>query len=395
MKRYLSVVVCFCAFAFAKADFKIVGYLPEYTSMFGNTSSIPFDKLTHLNIAFAGVDASGNVSFSKSSQLTTIVSKAHDKNVKVLMSIGGGATKSQYGPIMANSTKRLTFLNGLLKMVDDYNLDGLDIDLEGSDITTDYDAFVIELADSLHKREMLITAALATWSGADIADKTLQAYDFINIMAYDHTGTWTPNSPGPHSSFDQSYNDLNYWIKTRSLPAEKAILGVPFYGYEFQSNKTVYSRTYKYIVSQYTGAELKDEVGTTIYYNGKNTMEDKTKLALLKGGGIMIWELSQDSDDIDKSLLEVIYNTKVVGVKEGLELEKTSFYPNPATTSVMLTNGNGEGDVEFIDAFGVSVLIMKEVRLGTSMDVSMLGKGLYFVKILTTNRQIVSSIVIK
>jgi chitinase len=42
------------------------------------------------------------------------------------------------------------------------------------------------------------------------------------------------------------------------------------------------------------------------YYNGIPTIQRKTHLAVQRGSGVMIWELSQDADGAN-SLLEAIY----------------------------------------------------------------------------------------
>lgn len=43
-----------------------------------------------------------------------------------------------------------------------------------------------------------------------------------------------------------------------------------------------------------------------VYYNGVDTITDKTLYAKENLGGIMIWELTQDTQDADKSLLQAI-----------------------------------------------------------------------------------------
>lgn len=43
-----------------------------------------------------------------------------------------------------------------------------------------------------------------------------------------------------------------------------------------------------------------------VYYNGVSTITEKTLYAKENLGGIMIWELTQDSMDNDKSLLQAI-----------------------------------------------------------------------------------------
>ncbi|UCE08429.1 MAG: hypothetical protein JSW07_10575, partial [bacterium] len=61
--------------------------------------------------------------------------------------------------------------------------------------------------------------------------------DFVNIMTYDFTGAWNPNT-GHHSnlytsSFDPEGNSCDKAVSVfmeREVPAEKIVLGVSFYG---------------------------------------------------------------------------------------------------------------------------------------------------------------------
>jgi len=46
----------------------------------------------------------------------------------------------------------------------------------------------------------------------------------------------------------------------------------------------------------------------TQFYNGIPTVQAKTALAMTSGGGIMAWDLSQDTHDAQLSLLSAIYN---------------------------------------------------------------------------------------
>jgi chitinase len=50
-------------------------------------------------------------------------------------------------------------INDLLSVVLKYELDGIDVDLEGGDIDENYDNLVTELSAKLHEHNKLITAA--------------------------------------------------------------------------------------------------------------------------------------------------------------------------------------------------------------------------------------------
>lgn len=46
--------------------------------------------------------------------------------------------------------------------------------------------------------------------------------------------------------------------------------------------------------------------GMEVYYNGVDLIEKKTRYAKENLGGVMIWELTQDTGDAGKSLLQAI-----------------------------------------------------------------------------------------
>ncbi|QDW22235.1 glycosyl hydrolase family 18 protein [Flavobacterium sp. KBS0721] len=289
------------------AQKKVIAYIPNWVDLNAFSSSVQYSKLTHINIAFENPDANGYLSFNSGSN--TIINAAHAQNVKVFVSLGGGSV-SEGGAIRDNyfnlikAANRTAFIQKIYDYVVTHNFDGVDMDLEGPAINSDYGGFVIALAAKLHANGKLISAALSEgYGGANVPASTFAAFDWINIMAYDATGPWQPGNPGQHSPYSMAVNQFNYWTG-RGLPASKAIIGLPFYGYGFgaSANQGI---SYANIVAQYPGAENLDQVGNTIYYNGIPTIKAKTTFAIQNAGGVMIWELSQDATGA-KSLLTAV-----------------------------------------------------------------------------------------
>ncbi|HEY6978404.1 MAG TPA: glycosyl hydrolase family 18 protein, partial [Chitinophagaceae bacterium] len=294
--------------------FRIVGYYSLESAMRTGWKNLPFNKLTHINLYFLNPDSLGNYKPDYSA-LIPFVKAAHDKNVKVLASIAGGSRHPYYAYLLKD-LNRTKLINNLLSIVLTYNLDGIDVDLEGSDIDENYDNFVIELAAVLHEHNKLITAAVAVFYKGDFTDKALAQYDFVSVMSYDHTGAWAPERPGPHSTYAQAVEDLAYFKIERGMPKEKLTLGVPFYGYGFGPTLTTpgISMDYGEIVTTFPGAEFSDELdmggGRVLYYNGIPTIKTKTRLAKAEASGIMIWQLSGDAQG-PKSLLGAIHETVI------------------------------------------------------------------------------------
>src|SRR5690606_4840338 len=81
--------------------FKIVAYLPKYTpTLADHIDAFDFSKVTHINIAFFNPDANGNFHASQGTGLDQIVAKAHQHNVRVLLSIGGGSLRPNYTELL-------------------------------------------------------------------------------------------------------------------------------------------------------------------------------------------------------------------------------------------------------------------------------------------------------
>lgn len=296
---------------YPKTTFKVVGYYflnsAIRDTIFADSNYLFLDGITHLNIAFINPDSTGN--FKQDLAIDTLIKKAHKKNVKVLASIAGGGPHPYYAALLKDD-KRKILVNNLVSLVHLYDLDGIDVDLEGNDIDLNYENFVIELAASLKPLKKLVTAAIATAYKDQLPDKALKQFDFINIMSYDRTGPWRPRNPGHHSPYTMAVEDLDYWHNTRSVPKHKLVLGLPFYGYGFGAlDSPVVSMDYKQIVSIYPNREASDTLNlpnnVVLYYNNISTIKKKTELALKKGGGIMIWQLLGDSPG-DNSLLNSI-----------------------------------------------------------------------------------------
>lgn len=299
------------------SDFKIVGYYPIDEAMKADTSAVPFNKLTHLILAFVNSDSLGNFD-QNFDALRPFIKAAHQHQVKVLYSIGGGSYQGQYHALLKDA-KRQGLIKNLVSKVLQYDTDGVDVDLEsgyafGSETDPNYVPFIIELAQALKSKNKLITAALPSRPGNVVTRKALDQFDFINIMSYDHTGPWSPNRPGNHASYTDAMDDLHYYRNTLKLPKDKLVLGVPFYGHGFGpglSDPVIPWMIYKEIVSTYAGAEWVDHWhlpnGYIMHYNGIPTIKNKTELAKKEAAGIMIWELLYDIPTGKKSLLNAIY----------------------------------------------------------------------------------------
>jgi chitinase len=288
--------------------FRSVGYLPSWS---GSVNSVQYSKLTHINYAFALPNSNGTLqAIPDPGKLSSLVSLGHNNNVKVSLAIGGwnDGNDSAFEALAANAGSRTTFVNSVLSVVSQYNLDGIDMDWEYPDpgaSGNNYTALMRQLSDALHSRGKLLTAAVVSEGGTaeGVQTAVFGMVDWLNIMAYD--------GGSPHANYDWSIASANYW-KSRGLPASKTVLGVPFYsrpGY----------LTYAQLVAMDPANANRDCVnagGAQQCYNGIPTIKRKTQWAMANAGGIMNWELSQDTSG-STSLVSAIYEVATGGTPPG------------------------------------------------------------------------------
>jgi chitinase len=302
----------------------IVAYLPTWKMPY----TPQWNKITHLCMAFGIVQPNGSLDVTNASTHKNIIKTAQDNHVKVLLSIGGGGSNN-FSTALLNTTSRATLVSNLEQLINEWNLDGVDLDYEewdggpnGASATDLLRRDALEqtykqLREKIGNNKLITAAVTASWDNGqwgyyNCFNNTMHQYlDFVSLMTYDETGPWTSSKVGQHAGWDFYEHAIKHWLNNRKLPKEKLIAGVPFYGYRFKSPTSADGAegiAYRDILSLFpnTDAHLKDSIGL-LYYNGIETIQRKAKYCIDNElGGIMIWELSQDTGDADKSLLNVI-----------------------------------------------------------------------------------------
>jgi chitinase len=297
-------------------SFKVVGYISG--GVFNKLDSIEIGKLTYLNLAFASPNKDGFLVMDDNADVSIGVKKGHAANLKVFISLGGGGRPDTV--FWKNSLlkrNRSAFIKKIVQYVEENNLDGVDVDIEGNlfpYIKFTYAPFVVELRQALHAKGKGISSALgAVDLDPVVTNDALEAYDFINVMVYDKTGVWRPNVIGPHSPFSYAEDAIKYYTVDRKLAPSKITLGLPFYGFDFAPPARYIN--YSEIIKDDVSNAYRDSIGMR-YYNGIPMIARKAMLARTsKLGGVMIWELSCDIQG-DLSLLKALDQTIKAGEGE-------------------------------------------------------------------------------
>jgi len=374
---------------------RVIGYLPTYR--FSASNQIEYCKVTHLNLCFGNPDSDGNIVMPS---INSVVTDALEKNpdIIIMISLAGAALSTQqendWSKLIDIPANRPAFIAKIVDYVLSNNLDGVDVDLEWSHVTSGYSDFVVELNAALDEHNKLITVALPNnVLYSNVSVKALDVFDFINIMAYDETGPWRPSNPGQHSSYGYAQKGINFWMSTVGITGDRLNLGLPFYGYDFVNSTTVNALKYSELIATDASYADIDNVGN-IYYNGRPTIVSKVELANNQLGGVSIWELGQDSFD-EYSLLTAIHNkytalgvttTALCGNESTVSVEglkgpdKIKVYPNPSSNYIRIENLRVHQNYMIYNSIGEkimegSILNRKEV------DISHLTNGMYLIRL--------------
>jgi len=240
-------------------DKYIIGYIFPQNKIL-NGDEIAIEKLTHINYAFADIrDGKIIEGFEFDAENFKILNGLKSKNpgLKILISVGGWTWSGNFSDMALTKKSRQKFIQSSIEFVQQHRLDGIDLDWEYPDLPgmgnkhrsedkKNFTRLLKEFRTSLdtlgntNQKHYLLTIAAGAF--VDYLNHTemikAQHYlDFVNIMTYDFTGAWNPKT-GHHSnlyssSFDPEGNSCDKTVSIfmeRGVPAEKIVLGVPFYG---------------------------------------------------------------------------------------------------------------------------------------------------------------------
>ena len=148
------------------------------------------------------------------------------------------------GRILHDKTKREKLINTVLNECIRRRFIGINIDLE--DLNENSDTYLIqfvrEIAAAFHAKGLLVTQDIMT-DNTDYNVKELAKYnDYLILMAYDEYSGGS--DPGPISS--QRWIESEVEQLAKNVPAEKIILGLGAYGYDWDKTNPDNTRNLTY-----------------------------------------------------------------------------------------------------------------------------------------------------
>ncbi|ALC44312.1 Cht9 [Drosophila busckii] len=208
---------------------------------------------THLSYCFFGIDDTGEfksldnwldldsgLGFIKK----TIALKQQHPNLKVMAVVGGWNEGSvKYSSMAADPGKRSKFISSSLAFIKQYGFDGLDLDWEypgqrGGNVA-DRANFVIllrMLKEVFDQHKLTLSIAVGASDDTARASYDISAIanevSFINLMTYDfHMAS--DGYLGLNAPLQDMEKAVRLWLK-QGAPANKLLLGMPFYGHSYQ-----------------------------------------------------------------------------------------------------------------------------------------------------------------
>lgn len=335
-----------------KASPVIVAYVAGWKKV--DPKRIPAERVTHINYAFAHVDSLGLIApmedrHRERDSLNFIALnslKSRNQELKILVSIGGWTHSKGFSDAVLTEEGRKKLTQSGVDYLIKHKLDGLDFDweypaLQGDNNPVrpeDRENFVLmlksfrEALDSLgavnqtHYLSTIASGGFRRYLEVNNLAEAQKYLDFINIMAYDfytagdqttgHHANLFPNGAKGRSASTAVEEHIEFGV-----PAEKLVLGVPFYGRMwgkvnpeenglFQQGEFKMGLPFHQIYALGMNSKFKrhwDEKAqapylysaqdsTWITYEDPESISKKAQYIRQKGlKGAMFWELSEDN----------------------------------------------------------------------------------------------------
>lgn len=306
-----------------------LAYYPKYRIAGPTPANLPWGKISHLAYFNLAPTSGGGVvdtaGISLATDLPTITGLAHAAGVKVIVTLGGASAAPDTDWRQAVGANRATFVANIVSYLDTYGLDGVDIDWEPFDTSSDATDFALFIADlraalPAPRTISVFMATTPTWKQtlcATIQNNvdwiTLSTYDFSyaeTIVVHDNPLYSTGSQPA-----SQSVDGSIALFLAAGVARSKMVVGISHYAQQWAGETTLYdpATTNAFVAATYaslTGASstteptgsVYDESAKAAYIPGDpftstpSVRSVRDKVAYIKAqalGGAAVWEIGQ------------------------------------------------------------------------------------------------------
>lgn len=274
-------------------------------------------------------------------------------DLKVLVSLGGWGGCETCSPVFDSEVNRQAFATSVMRILEEYNADGIDLDWEYPAISgfpghayhpsdkSNFTALVQELRSQMGDQYELSFAAggFRTFLTQSIEwEKIMPLLDRVNLMSYDLVSGYSGETGHHTALFSNSIQEVSadyavQYLDSIGVPLNKIVIGAAFYAriWEnvpdanhglYQSGTFLKAISYPNldsILSSQNDYEIywdsvtmapyaySKSLGQFATFDDSKSLASKVQYAKEKGlGGIMFWELRNDKKQ--EGLLDAIYD---------------------------------------------------------------------------------------
>jgi len=246
----------------------IATYYPSYNAKLLPAADIPWDLYTHIDyfVAETRPTPTSAMAVDNESNMKEVIAGAKKHGLSISLTVGGWTGSRYFSTNVGSPKNRTAFADTLVRFIKQYGFNGLDIDweypaLQGigcNAISVQHDtanllAFIQLLRQKLGSGYRLSAdVSLQGFIGSDgnylsNLSEFGKVLDYVTVMAYDIFGPGYyapdyitgPNAPlydtcAPSYAKGSGSAGVSAWVKA-GMPRSKILLGVPSYGYGYET----------------------------------------------------------------------------------------------------------------------------------------------------------------
>ena len=290
---------------------KFKGYLEETTVWSISAGTLGKDPITYPSawnktkvLAYWKYDEAENLGKDSHSWITRLEDMRQTMGTPIDTSrFRLGCAGGQWKDMVKNEGAYTNFANKLCEVLSTHNLDGIDLDFEwpeNSSEGTAYSKAIVEMSKIFKKnaKKVFFTVSLHPYYVKYMTEDACKAPDFISLQCYGPS-----TDLYPLNAFQQSSESA-----AQKIPKNKLVLGVPFQGTTGTPGEQKGYFDFANSISGPDQTQITYTDDKTYTFDGVNAIYNKTKYACENGyAGIMSWDLANDVDVTnDKSLLKTV-----------------------------------------------------------------------------------------
>jgi hypothetical protein len=310
---------------------EVFGFAPYWS--LGQSGGFSVAGLTTLDYFAVGINSDGTLDKSgagwngyESQALSTLITQAHEAGIRVVLTVNDFG-QSSLDALTSNPAAATTLANALVGAVEAKNLDGVNLDLEGSGNADQagLTRLVTTVSNTLHQVDPHWQVTMDTYASA-AGDPTgfynipalASAVDGFFVMEYSPNVSASAQAASPLTS--SLFSDLTTAQQyAAAAPAAKVILGMPLYGDDWPTSDNSLSATATGPATTLTDSQI-EAAGNPTYWDPvtdsawtaylvgtqwhESFYDDPTsfyQIALLAKqyglGGVGLWALGADGTD--------------------------------------------------------------------------------------------------